>query len=768
MQLKKMALGKFQSWIDGGSAYQLENEPMHVVRRRALAELHRRLKVAQGREEEGAGATEALGLCKELGLLVKSVDETNEDGEPRLVAAGSGGNVWALELLLAAGCEVGSASKKGGWTALHRASMLGHVESVVCLVKAGADVYATVDGKTCLMVAAGAGQSDVVGYLAEKGGKGLVMAVGYGGRSCAHVAASQGRADVLRILFEAGGKELLMLTDDDGESCAAVASGSGHVEALRVLIEAGGKELLMLTDKNGSSCATGASIDGHAGVLRMLFEVGGKELLALTGDEGAAYAACAAANGHVEALRILIELGGKKILMMKGEDGLPCAYLACQNGHTEALRMLIEAGGKELLMLTDDAEGASCAVAASESGHVEVLRMLIEAGGTELLMLTGEDGTSCAYVASQNGYTEALMMLIEAGGKELLMLPNNKGKSCLSAAVLCGHTPAVEFLLERGGRELVVLLSDSEMSCLHFAAAGGDDEVGTALAEMLVTAGGVKLLGQADSRLGWTPLHNAVYAGHSLLVGKMLEWMEPSGDVEEVRQSIEALQEANMGIFRGVPQMAPVDSREGAVEFFDFSTVRSSKGCKAGCKCYYEVTILRVDGSASNIGFATSGFERVRTISDHPSLWGNGVGSDDQSWGVCGIQQRLWHVESGVQHSDEEGEKGGGEEEEEEEDEDEEDEEGEEDWREYEASWQEGDVVGMACDLANGQILVSVNGSFEAPNGVVFERAGGFEGEMFAAISGTTGRLHYNLGATPFAHAPPASDFEAFCSVTAS
>ena len=34
--------------------------------------------------------------------------------------------------------------------------------------------------------------------------------------------------------------------------------------------------------------------------------------------------------------------------------------------------------------------------------------------------------------------------------------------------------------------------------------------------------------------------------------------------------------------------------------------------------------------------------------------------------------------------------------------------------------------------LAQGQILVSVNGSFEAPNGVVFEQPGGFEGEMFA------------------------------------
>ena len=34
--------------------------------------------------------------------------------------------------------------------------------------------------------------------------------------------------------------------------------------------------------------------------------------------------------------------------------------------------------------------------------------------------------------------------------------------------------------------------------------------------------------------------------------------------------------------------------------------------------------------------------------------------------------------------------------------------------------------------LAQGQILVSVTGSFEAPNGVVFQLEGGLEGEMFA------------------------------------
>eukprot|EP00290_Baffinella_frigidus_P039733 CAMPEP_0180305750 /NCGR_PEP_ID=MMETSP0988-20121125/26578_1 /TAXON_ID=697907 /ORGANISM="non described non described, Strain CCMP2293" /LENGTH=70 /DNA_ID=CAMNT_0022288175 /DNA_START=3 /DNA_END=212 /DNA_ORIENTATION=- len=70
-----MALGKFKHWLEGVDARELENEPMHVVRRQALAELHRRLKDAQRRDLADGGATVALELCKELGLLVKSVDE---------------------------------------------------------------------------------------------------------------------------------------------------------------------------------------------------------------------------------------------------------------------------------------------------------------------------------------------------------------------------------------------------------------------------------------------------------------------------------------------------------------------------------------------------------------------------------------------------------------------------------------------------------------------------------------------------------------------
>ena len=72
--------------------------------------------------------------------------------------------------------------------------------------------------------------------------------------------------------------------------------------------------------------------------------------------------------------------------------------------------------------------------------------------------------------------------------------------------------------------------------------------------------------------------------------------------------------------------------------------------------------------------------------------------------------------------------------------------------------------MGLACDLERGQVLVSVNGSFAPPNGLVFELppAAAAPDGLFAALTGQTGSVRCNLGAAPFQHAPPSADFVPF------
>ena len=71
------------------------------------------------------------------------------------------------------------------------------------------------------------------------------------------------------------------------------------------------------------------------------------------------------------------------------------------------------------------------------------------------------------------------------------------------------------------------------------------------------------------------------------------------------------------------------------------------------------------------------------------------------------------------------------------------------------SQWAAGDVIGFALDMrtAGAAVMsVSVDGSFDAPNGVAFSDTNA--PFLSPAFSGD-GRYRVNFGDRPFAHAPP-------------
>ena len=108
-----------------------------------------------------------------------------------------------------------------------------------------------------------------------------------------------------------------------------------------------------------------------------------------------------------------------------------------------------------------------------------------------------------------------------------------------------------------------------------------------------------------------------------------------------------------------------------------------------------------------------------------------GLGDDNQSWEVNGMAQVAMHN----------GQK-----------------------QDYQcAPWKEGDVIGIACDLVQMQMRVSLNGNFAAPDGAVFDLDSGAVGEgLFAAFSGQKGMVRCNLRGASFKFAPPSDGFAAF------
>ena len=186
-------------------------------------------------------------------------------------------------------------------------------------------------------------------------------------------------------------------------------------------------------------------------------------------------------------------------------------------------------------------------------------------------------------------------------------------------------------------------------------------------------------------------------------------------------------------LFRGEASAVQVDVKERTVAFVGdfslhiFATVRSVQRCPLGGKGYYEIEILERDTWFPQYGFAAAAFARVFGASDKR------VGADDHSWAADGENLCTWHKGATGEYK-------------------------------YKCDkWKDGDVIGLACDLDKMQMHVSRNGSFAAPRGVVFQLAPDAVGDgLFAAFTGNTGKVRFNLGEADFRHAPPAADFQAF------
>eukprot|EP00282_Hemiselmis_andersenii_P021362 CAMPEP_0172023288 /NCGR_PEP_ID=MMETSP1041-20130122/14714_1 /TAXON_ID=464988 /ORGANISM="Hemiselmis andersenii, Strain CCMP439" /LENGTH=897 /DNA_ID=CAMNT_0012678767 /DNA_START=1 /DNA_END=2691 /DNA_ORIENTATION=+ len=214
--LEKHALGKLDTWISGTGGLtgkSLVDEKMEQVSRRAESEMTRRLKdlshpVADPHKEglepldSEEGRKLCVELCKRRGAVIHDIEETvGVLGEPPLVSSGASGDVTSLKLLIRAGCNVhATASDKS--TALHRASMMGHLKYVSYLVRAGGDpTRKDGRGRTCLHVACEMGHQDVIEFLVAQFGRDLCMVQTHEGETCAFLAAQMGHASALEHVW---------------------------------------------------------------------------------------------------------------------------------------------------------------------------------------------------------------------------------------------------------------------------------------------------------------------------------------------------------------------------------------------------------------------------------------------------------------------------------------------------------------------------------------------------------------------------------------
>jgi beta-lactamase regulating signal transducer with metallopeptidase domain/ankyrin repeat protein len=145
----------------------------------------------------------------------------------------------------------------------------GHIDGVIAMLAAGADVNAVVPGDgSPLIAAADEGQFEVVRLLLDRGADPNLAVDGDGSPLIA--AAGEGHADVIQLLLDRGANPNLGVIGDG--SALIAAADEGHADVVQLLLDRGADVNLVVDgDENA---LIHASDEGHLDIVKLLVSRG--------------------------------------------------------------------------------------------------------------------------------------------------------------------------------------------------------------------------------------------------------------------------------------------------------------------------------------------------------------------------------------------------------------------------------------------------------------------------------------------------------------
>lgn len=183
------------------------------------------------------GRTEIAKLLLERGADVKA--RATDDGQTALHSAASRGWDDLVQVLIDAGAEVNARDTRQN-TALSTAVFQGNVELAGILIKAKADLKASLYGMTPLMMAASTGNVEMIRFLAQSGADVNFSPAGeYGGRTALLSAITTGQAEAVETLIEL--KANVNFRTKDGETPLKAAQEAKNQEIVGLLKAAGAR-----------------------------------------------------------------------------------------------------------------------------------------------------------------------------------------------------------------------------------------------------------------------------------------------------------------------------------------------------------------------------------------------------------------------------------------------------------------------------------------------------------------------------------------------
>ena len=383
------------------------------------------------------GATEHLELLLKSGLSVNNRCRDLPEGPTLLHFAALNGHTQTVLLLLRLGADTSVVAGARG-TPLHQAAVCGHVSTVKAMLRAGCPVNVVAsNGFSVLHSAAQGGNTEVIGELASTGCD--INATDNNGMTPLHVAAGTGKVEAALELIRHGANRAVVAGALG--TPLHVAALFGHVSTVKTMLKTGCPVDVVVSDSG--SVLHAAAQGGNTEVIQAMVSRGCD--INAVDNAGMTPLHWAAGSGKTEAALELIRHGANRAVVA-GAVGTPL-HLAAKCGHVSTVKAMLKTGCPAGVVASN---GASVLHAAAKGGNAEVIREVVSAGCD--INAVDNDAETPLHLAVNRGNTEALKVLITCGAiKESgVNSIDVQGLTPLHHAVLLQNKDCVRVLLEHG------------------------------------------------------------------------------------------------------------------------------------------------------------------------------------------------------------------------------------------------------------------------------------------------------------------------------
>jgi ankyrin repeat protein len=338
---------------------------------------------------------------------MSTIHPTQPEAIPLYYASLCGFRALTEHLIAAHSPDVNS---RGGshTTALHAASVKGHLQVASLLLRNGADP----DSRDDL--------DRVPLHKVSQGGQ-LVMA--------------KSSLEIARLLVNSGAD--VNVTDDEGCAPLHAAAQSGYREIAELLL--GSSASLDARNEMQETPLKLSCLNGRPDMAHFLIDRGSD--INSRDELGFIPLHAASRYGHVDVARLLLDCGSD-VNAREAQSWTPL-HQASRNGYLDLARFLIDRGAD---VNARETQSWTPLHLASRYGYLEPARLLIDRGVD--VNARKEDGWTALHLASSEGHLDIAKLLIDRGGN--VDSWNDKQETPLALASFFGHLEVARFLIESG------------------------------------------------------------------------------------------------------------------------------------------------------------------------------------------------------------------------------------------------------------------------------------------------------------------------------